>query len=77
MNVQDDFWKRKIEKSLDHIQVPESVFTFAKELPFQMEQQQKRKLTRKSKWRKWLTIAAASDVIGISAGAYISPTFAA
>jgi hypothetical protein len=45
MNVQDDFWKRKIEKSLDHIQVPESVFTFAKELPFQMEQQQNRKLT--------------------------------
>ncbi|MFB5165167.1 DUF4179 domain-containing protein [Parageobacillus toebii] len=77
MNVQDDFWKRKIEKSLDHIQVPESVFTFAKELPFQMEQQQKRKLTRKSKWRKWLTIAAASVVIGISAGAYISPSFAA
>jgi hypothetical protein len=77
MNVQDDFWKRKIEKSLDHIQVPESVFTFAKELPFQMEQQQNRKLTRKSKWRKWLTIAAASVVIGISAGAYISPSFAA
>ena len=47
MNVQDDFWKRKIEKSLDHIQVPESVFTFAKELPFQMEQQQKCKLTSK------------------------------
>ncbi|WP_172713588.1 hypothetical protein [Geobacillus sp. E263] len=44
MNFQDDFWKRKIEKSMDHIQVPESIFTFAKELPFQMEKQQNPKL---------------------------------
>jgi hypothetical protein len=77
MSFQDDFWKRKIEKSMDHIQVPESIFTFAKELPYKMEEQSKQKTPRKSKWKKWLAIAAASITIGISAGAYLSPTFAA
>jgi hypothetical protein len=77
MSFQDDFWKRKIEKSMDHIQVPESIFTFAKELPYKMEEQSKQKPPRKSKWKKWLAIAAASITIGISAGAYLSPTFAA
>jgi hypothetical protein len=60
-----------------HIPVPESIFVFAKELPYQTEKQQHPKLTRQTKWRKWLAVAAASVVIGISTGAYISPTFAA
>jgi hypothetical protein len=77
MSFQDDFWKRKIEKSMDHIQVPESIFAFAKELPYKMEEQSKQKPPRKSKWKKWLAIAVASITIGISAGTYLSPTFAA
>ncbi|GMB08231.1 DUF4179 domain-containing protein [Thermolongibacillus altinsuensis] len=77
MNFQDDFFKREVQKSIDEIKVPESIFTFAKELPYKMEEHAKPKLPRKSKWKKWLTIAAASVTIGISAGAYLSPTFAA
>jgi hypothetical protein len=77
MNLKDDFLKREVQKSVDSIKVPESIFTFAKELPYKMEEQQKSKLPRKSKWRKWVAVAAASITIGISAGAYISPTFAA
>ncbi|QNU38253.1 DUF4179 domain-containing protein [Geobacillus sp. 44B] len=77
MNSHDDLIKQKIESSIDHIPVPESIFAFAKELPFQVEKQQNPKLLRQPKWRKWLAVAAASVVIGISTGAYISPTFAA
>jgi Domain of unknown function (DUF4179) len=77
MNSHDDLVKQKIESSINHIPVPESIFAFAKELPFQMEKQQNPKLIRKPKWRKWLAAAAASIFIGISTGAYISPTFAA
>jgi hypothetical protein len=73
----DDLVKQKIESSINHIPVPESIFAFAKELPYQVEKQQNPKLTRQPKWRKWLAVAAASVVIGISTGAYISPTFAA
>jgi hypothetical protein len=77
MKFQDDFFKREVQKSIDHIKVPESIFTFAKELPYKMEEQTKPKLPRKSKWRKWVAVAAASIAIGISAGVYISPAFAA
>ncbi|NUK28602.1 DUF4179 domain-containing protein [Parageobacillus sp. VR-IP] len=77
MNSHDDLVKQKIESSIDHIPVPESIFAFAKELPSQVEKQQNPKLLRQTKWRKWLAVAAASVVIGISTGAYISPTFAA
>jgi hypothetical protein len=77
MNFQDDFLKSEVQKSIDEIKVPESIFTFAKELPYKMEEQAKPKPPRKSKWKKWLTVAAASVTIGISAGAYLSPAFAA
>ncbi|EZP78643.1 hypothetical protein H839_02206 [Parageobacillus genomosp. 1] len=77
MSSHDDLVKQKIESSIDHIPVPESIFAFAKELPFQVEKQQNPRLTRKPRWRKWLAVAAASIFIGISTGAYISPTFAA
>lgn len=77
MSSHDDLIKQKIESSINHIPVPESIFAFAKELPFQVEKQQNPRLTRKPRWRKWLAVAAASIFIGISTGAYISPTFAA
>ncbi|HZG61654.1 MAG TPA: DUF4179 domain-containing protein [Anoxybacillus sp.] len=77
MKLQDDFLKREVQKSIDEIKVPESIFTFAKELPYKMEEQAKPKPPRKSKWKKWLTVAVASVTISISAGAYLSPTFAA
>jgi hypothetical protein len=76
LKFQDDFLKQEVQKSIDQIKVPESIFTFAKELPYQIEEQAKPKLLRNSKWKKWLTIAAASATIGISTGAYLSPTFA-
>jgi hypothetical protein len=67
MNFQDDFWKRKIEKSIDHIQVPESIFTFAKELSFQVEKQHK-----KRELKNLLVAATMFSVLGI--GILLSPT---
>ncbi|WP_035098878.1 DUF4179 domain-containing protein [Anoxybacteroides tepidamans] len=72
----DDLFKQEVKTSLDHIKVPESIFSFAKELPYKMEEKPSC-LSNRSKWRQWTTAAAVTLAVGVSAGTYISPTFAA
>ncbi|MGD8192343.1 DUF4179 domain-containing protein [Brevibacillus ginsengisoli] len=89
MNQWDHQYQKDIEKALDRIEVPKSLFAFAKQLPYQTVQKslatadqdegQIISPTRRNKFMKlkYAAIATVATIaLSVSIGAAVSPTFA-
>lgn len=89
MNQWDHLYQKDIEKALDRIEVPQSLYTFAKQLPFHDEQkplaaadQDARVSTPPNRRIKFMKIkyaaiaSVATIALSVSIGAAVSPTFA-
>lgn len=88
MNQWDKQQKQDIDNSFERIEVPESLFTFAKELPYRLESEIPSKQNasestvnkkRRNPWMRLKQVALATVVtltLTVSIGSAVSPTFA-